>query len=412
MEEPGFEREMEVVLETHRARDGRRSRALARTPLAGLAVLAGVLALAVGSLAAGAVVACMGLGLILLRATISGSGATRAVHETRHARLRVTATAVEGGPAGTVALDRIANAYYQPWRESRGTVCCKDARGNTLLEVIAETEEEADAVLRALGRDAHRRRYRAPVGRPSEPTAFGALPRIVALGLAFALASAVIGAIGGGPAAGAIVAMALFLAARAYEAKAGECEIGADGVAVEWHGTRRFVAWSKVRGVEVEATGTRLVVDGEPPLLVRTAGARGREDFFLRKDAIHARLLAAWRAPAEVDGVAFVERLERGARSPTEWRRQVEAMRAADYRSGSAPEEDLWRVVEDHRASAEARVGAALALRRSDGAARRLRVAAESVASPRVRIALERAADPDVEEEVLDEALATVAAER
>jgi hypothetical protein len=60
-------------------------------------------------------------------------------------------------------------------------------------------------------------------------------------------------------------------------------------------------------------------------------------------------------------------------------------------------EEDLWRVVEDPRASEDARAAAALLLRKSLDAPgkARVRVAAEATASPKLRVALEASISDD-----------------
>lgn len=401
MEDPRFERDVELVVETHRERNGIRTRSMRKAPLWAFAVLAGVLGFAAAGVTAGIVAATIGLGLIMLRATLSGRGIERYVHETRPARLRVTSTAVEGASPGPLPLERIAIAYRQPWRDAEDTVCCKDARGETVLEVVARDEEEATSLLRALGHDVDRRRYRIQVGSPSERTATSMLGRLTALAGAVALASFVVAAIGGASGAAVIAAMAVLIASRINDARAGECEIGADGVALTWRGATRFVPWAKVEAIRSEAACIRLVIAGEPPLVVRPLGTAGTRDFLLRKDALYTRLLDARENPTTPGDDALARRLARGGRSAAGWQADLATMREGDYRTGGAPEEDLWRVVEDHRASPDARVGAALALRNAEGAGPRLRIAAAASASPAVRVALERTAESELDEETL-----------
>ena len=401
MDDLRFERDVEIVVETHRERNGMRTRSMRKAPLLAFAVLAGVLALAVAGVAAGVVAATVGLGLIMLRATLSGRGIERYVHETRPAKLRVTSTAIEGASPEPLPLDRIATAYHQPWRDAEGTVCCKDARGKTVLEVVAGNEDDAAALLRALGHDVDRRRYRLQVGNPAEPTATTMIGRVAALAGAVALASFVVAAIGGASGAAIVAAMAVLVASRINDARTGECEIGADGVALTWRGATRFVPWAKVTAIGAESSCIRLVVAGETPLVVRPLGTAGTRDFLLRKDALYTRLRDARENPTTPADDALAARLARGERTAAGWQADLANVREGDYRTGGAPEEDLWRVVEDHRASPDARVGAALALRNAEGAGPRIRVAAAAVASPAVRVALERTADTEIDEDTL-----------
>jgi hypothetical protein len=226
-----------------------------------------------------------------------------------------------------------------------------------------------------------------------------------------AMLSLVLGVLGASSTFTNIAVIAVAVATLVYRNRAGECEIGADGVAVRWLGTKRFVPWTKVRAIEMVTNGSLLTIDGEPPLLVRPVANRGPELLHLRKDALHDRLLAAWKVPRAESDAALGERLARGGRPVAAWRKQLDAVREGDYRAGAPREEDLWRIVEDPAAAPDARAAAALALRGTDEAAGRLRIAADAVAAPQLRVALEHAADPAIDEAALDEALAQVARE-
>ena len=87
--------------------------------------------------------------------------------------------------------------------------------------------------------------------------------------------------------------------------------------------------------------------------------------------------------------------MTRAGRDPATWLRELRALRthATHYRSTAVTDDALWSVVEDPRIDPAARAGAAAALADSPDAAARIRVAAESTASPRLRVALARIAE-------------------
>ena len=127
--------------------------------------------------------------------------------------------------------------------------------------------------------------------------------------------------------------------------------------------------------------------------------------------SLRARIVEAWQGHRLRAGETSVHgALARGERGVAEWRKALASIRSADggYRQTATRDEDLWRVVEDVSAPADARAAAALALRSAADAPARLRVAAEAVASPHLRIALETAADREAEDAALDEALERV----
>jgi hypothetical protein len=163
--------------------------------------------------------------------------------------------------------------------------------------------------------------------------------------------------------------------------------IGADGVLAG----RRFIPWSEVKTVIEKKTAAVLVLEsGKRVRLSHREGPAIAER--VRQELTRFR----GRAPEVDPGVL----LARGGRSTQEWLRGLRA--ATDYRAGSLPLEQLWRIVEDAGAEPDVRAGAAIALRSSldDEGRHRLHETAMASAAPRVRVALETASLAEDEEEL------------
>jgi hypothetical protein len=120
---------------------------------------------------------------------------------------------------------------------------------------------------------------------------------------------------------------------------------------------------------------------------------------------------AAWRAAHSRPGIE--ERLlERGDRSALEWAhalRRASSAATGVYRSVEADVERMSQLLGDEHAAPSARAAAAVALTAHGDAtaARRLRIAAASMANPRLRVALEQVAEA-ADEAALADALDAV----
>jgi hypothetical protein len=176
---------------------------------------------------------------------------------------------------------------------------------------------------------------------------------------------------------------------------------GPDGLSVGWLAPGRFVPYSSVVSVssgddEVRAhrsDGGATVIRFKPP---RWAS---KNDWFFewvfrdQKTALYDRLqegLAQKPAatPADVETL-----LSRGGRATREWAAALRALGAGGlggYRSASVPRDLLWSVAESPSAAPDARVAAAVALRRDldESGRERLRVAAAATVAPKLRVAL------------------------
>jgi|GEM_PF-1591375 len=176
--------------------------------------------------------------------------------------------------------------------------------------------------------------------------------------------------------------------------------IGTDGILTRWLGRRRFIPFTQITstGVYEETVaskqwhGVRLVLRGGE--LVKLPA--GQTEI----GAAEARRL--WRRiedarAARAAGARAVDVLARGQRSFVEWVRDLRRMGAGaqGHRTAAVPTDILLRVVEDGAASAVDRASAAVAvLAAADPEAkRRVRVAADTTASPKLRVALTRIAE-------------------
>jgi len=169
-------------------------------------------------------------------------------------------------------------------------------------------------------------------------------------------------------------------------------EIGSDAIVFVYQGRRRMIPLRDV--VDVRVLDDAVVLD--------------LEDGSTRRFDVHGEGLAEGvrrrvaSALADMGAAGGKESFfARGERSFAEWVARMRGLldRGTGFREVRLDRDDTLRVLEDPDASPEARVGAALAVASAEPA--RVRVVAETCASPKLRVALEAAADGEVEEEVV-----------
>ena len=229
--------------------------------------------------------------------------------------------------------------------------------------------------------------------------------------------------------------MSLSLLAMIRLLRRREVIVGADGVALDGFGTRRFIAHAQVRRVERDPEGVRLqlkdggsvllptLIDSRAPLpvtrgldalfnpasvqrgfpgAIATAEAY-RQDVARREALFHRiRLARRGRGQSRASSVQLAQ-LDRQRRSLRAWRDDLRALLAIEgsgYRGAAFGSDQLAEVVEDAGASAERRVAAAIALSGNGDAEskRRVRVAVEACVDQDLRAALEHAAEGELEE--------------
>ncbi|MEI8256616.1 MAG: hypothetical protein WCJ30_13160 [Deltaproteobacteria bacterium] len=185
--------------------------------------------------------------------------------------------------------------------------------------------------------------------------------------------------------------------------------VGVDGVLLRRLGVSRFVSFRDVATVETYDEGVRLILtDGavvpmrvgplQAPMIAVSAVSAEQSNV---RDALVGRIRDAMGAHARgTEGTVSSLAIERGGRSVSEWiahlrdlaRRQEGGMRQAPVLRSH-----LWSMLADPGASTRDRAGAAVALSHGAGeepaTQQRLRVMAQSVASPRLRVAIEAAAE-------------------
>lgn len=178
--------------------------------------------------------------------------------------------------------------------------------------------------------------------------------------------------------------------------------VGEDGVAVEQRFGTRFVARRDLQQVD-HALDSPLVLylrDGS-----RTSIASLALD--------HARVAAVARAieersPPDAASPDRIAHYGRSGLAIADWRVHLErGLKQAGYRATAATADEALAVLRSPGATAEQRVGAALAARVAGIPPERIRIAAEATADERVRIALEAVAD-DREDAVIEKAMRRV----
>ena len=201
-------------------------------------------------------------------------------------------------------------------------------------------------------------------------------------------------------------------------------DVGTDGVLLRWLGTRKFVPYAEVDRVEPTDTGVRLILEDrfvDLPVGPMDPRAARPMDVQLRneRDALVERIRTAMIAPALDAPPARLEpsMLARGGRTPSDWLaslRSMVAKREGRMRAAPVLDDQLWALLSDPNTSPSARAGAAvvLASHADEGTRDKLRIAAQSIASPKLRIVLEAAAEGEDRELELVRALDEVPDER
>lgn len=322
-----------------------------------------------------------------------------------------------------VSRDKIANGFFQPRaprdpskKRSHGSSLKLVDKGKKLLFEVEAEEHVALQMLRALHLD--------PTAKRADFRGSSPMHSSMARNLAFIWGS--IGATAALAAAltslGVHVMPMLFPLVILPIVLAGSwpsrIEVGVDGILVSWLWQRRFIPMARVASMTPlnEHQVSIQLTDGTSET-ISTSTSRSRRGAYAKqhRDAVLARMLEAWAAFKNRSPVADVSALvARGSRTRSAWLDALRKLRGADggYRAAVVRDEDLWRLIEDPTAPEDARAGAALVLREGldDEGKSRVRVVAESTASPKLRVALDAAASgaPD---EALAKALNELAEE-
>jgi hypothetical protein len=287
------------------------------------------------------------------------------------------------------------------------------------VRIKLESVEEGRALLRALDLDASQ--TAVELRAASELLAWSMSKQLVVLlGPVFGVVAtlfALAAGVGAGPGF-AVAGPALVLGIVAWIFgllfAPTRVRIGVDGIATRWLGKHRFIPFAKVRGVRSYEErsggkvylGVALTLDGGEIVKI-PAGQKG----FMSVDPseLEERIRQAHEIHERGGAGAVDPRLlARGNRGVGEWIAALRAIGAganADLRTPPVPQDELLRIAEDASAEPLVRAGAAVAAGVAPDARKRLRVAAQTTASPALRVALERVSAEDASEETLAEAL-------
>jgi len=191
--------------------------------------------------------------------------------------------------------------------------------------------------------------------------------------------------------------------------------IGADGIDVRGAAPNRFISYDEVQVVAAGAKSVRLglksheTIELEPQLMMIP------NPLAARKSA--AQMLCGqiqWNLDRHREGVGGAARhmheLERRGREVEDWLEGVSRLgkSAEGYRSGFLDVEQLERVVADPNESPDRRIGASMALMRTEDreAVSRARVAVGRIAQAPLRTAIESTLEGELELEAIEEATA------
>jgi hypothetical protein len=182
--------------------------------------------------------------------------------------------------------------------------------------------------------------------------------------------------------------------------------VGDDGIRITDEGKHAFVSWSHVSEVEEHDQGARIhLKNGRVLQAFCDVGKTAATDMLARQ--LSKRHAASRRLEASEQNVA---RIGRGRRALAQWLDELRGLdpRAGGYRTTAMTERELWEIVENPMAPADARAGAAFVLTRigegtrgeggNDEPAVRLRVVAEATAAPELSRALSAASTGEIAE--------------
>lgn len=195
-------------------------------------------------------------------------------------------------------------------------------------------------------------------------------------------------------------------------------EVGADGILTHWFGQKRWFSYADLEFVAPYEDakmgkvyiGVELGLRSGERVKLSTGQKRwGDENQALILERI-SEAIETYKSGMSVSDASI---LGRNGRAPEDWitaLKRVGAGANADMRTAPVALDRLWKLVEDASATAVARVGAAIALSPhiDERERKRIRVAAESTASPKLRVALEKASSTASTEQELAELLTDI----
>lgn len=316
-----------------------------------------------------------------------------------------------------VARERIKDALITPYKGQ--TAVRISLKGVSAPEYIAVKEvPEGRRMLRALGLDASQSVARLKGLSPffQWPTWKAVLASTAPLAAFFGIMASAVSLFGKQAAPYAVATLPILVGALLVPIlNPTKVDVGADGILTTWFGRKRFFPYAGLEVVEPyeESKGGKVYIGVELGL---RSGETVRILIGQKRWADESQALMLERISEAIEtyksgmSASDASILGRNGRAPADWitaLRQLGAGSNADMRTAPVAIDRLWTLVEDASATALSRVSAAIALgpHIDERERKRIRIAAESTASPKLRVALEKASASDSDEEELAEVL-------
>ncbi|MBK8252747.1 MAG: hypothetical protein IPK82_08780 [Polyangiaceae bacterium] len=176
--------------------------------------------------------------------------------------------------------------------------------------------------------------------------------------------------------------------------------IGADGVIVKGPFSARFIRFDDLNDFATSRSGITIFLKNGTEVRARARNLNEATQVALRERIEQA---AALHNQVEMSSAAL---LEKGSRSISDWHVALAGILSKDtgYRRAHVTREQIIKVLENPAAPALQRIGAAIALARSQDveALKRMRIVAGACVDEKVRIALEGVARGDLENEAIE----------
>ena len=328
-------------------------------------------------------------------------------------RRRAGIANLEDGPSLAVSKGvlsaRLRAAAIEDAYQASPEVIVLRARDGRVFDLAPDADDGGRAILEHLGATLARRTLTAPLRGVLGRFTKGLLAMIITPMIAMIAVTALhLSAVPGLLLVAALTLLAMGWIPRRFDPRV---VLGADGIRILGGLRERFYPYREMVNVlggrHAVSLGlglsTLVIATSRGQVTLPTIGQSTEQVEALRR-RIEDGIAAAHRGTAD----AFAT-LERGGRTIAEWRDALRriAVVGGGFREATLGRDELEGVLADASAPIERRVGAGLALRALDDDARdRIRVAAETSASPRVRVALDAAASEEIEDSALESALA------
>jgi hypothetical protein len=301
-----------------------------------------------------------------------------------------------------IGEERIARAEMPAFHRLADPTRLVIPRGMRVYEITL-LDQTADAITRALEMDSEHTAASVPIG--AFPLARAMLPLVLvsclgAMALRFMRAGV------SEPVFWAV--LATLMLPMALIVIPGRARIGGDGVLFRWLFVSRFVRARDIDAVVVGAKPPSVELKLKNGSSFKIPMGRGMSAKALA-DPLEALKTAQHedRENASVEEVLLAERTG----SVAEWITRLRGLaNDAGFRALAISPQRLWEVLENRDARPEARIAAVVALAPTldDAGRARVRVVAETVATPHVRVALETATQQDADSAELERLLKLV----